>query len=257
MRYLALLLVARTAAADDGGYATLEHQDREAKLGAAVTYFSLSRTGQWTRLDLAGQIVQPTTGLGAYAQMPFAYESDANAMQVFALGGLELGGILATRSGVVLHAGIVLPTASSGDNANVITTTAAARPGDLIQTLPNSTSLRAGLAYEVHASDVFGRIELGVDVPLLVDDATSQSSSPYLHLDAAIGFDADDITLAVETTNAFALGSTSSTFDAIAAAIRFRAGTTRPYLAAVVPLDAQQSEPRVAFIAGVELRFCP
>jgi len=258
VKYLVLVLVslARIARADDAGYATLDRQDRATKLGAELMYFSIPHGGQWTRLDLAAQLVHPSTGLGLYAQMPFAYESDSSANQIFALGGLELGGLVATRAGVVLHAGIVLPTGSAGDNANVIGTTLAARPSDLIQALPNTTSIRAGIAYEFRADELFGRIELGVDATLIVDDSTgSVPSDSWLHLNGALGFDAGDLTLAVETSNAFSLGSAGSTFDVIAAAIRLRAGCARPYLAAVVPLDAQPNEPRVAFVAGIEQRF--
>ena len=256
MRWLLVLAaLTRIARADDGGYATLDRQDRATKLGAALTYFSVPHASQWARLDLSGEVELPSTGLGLYGQMPFAFESDPSGNQVFALGGLELGALLATRGGFVIHAGVVLPTGSSGDNAHVIAPTVAARQADLIQGLPNSTSVRAGVAYELRSGELFGRLEVGVDAPLLVDDATFTSSDLYLHLNGALGFDADDFTLAVETTNAFAIGSSSTVFDAVAAAIRLRAGCTRPYLAAIVPLDAQQSEPRVAFVVGVEQRY--
>jgi hypothetical protein len=248
VKALALLLVAHTAYADDVGFATLDRQDGESKLTAALSYFSHGNAGQLARLDLAGQFIKPSIGGGFYFAVPIAYQSDPDAQTTTSLGGIELGGIYHSRTDITLHGGFVLPTADVMGQALLQSTIA--RIGDLAQALPNAAVLRLGIAYNFRACQTFGRIELGIDAPLSVEDNGAFAGN-ILRLDAAIGIDADAFTLAVETVNVF--GFNGPTFDDVAATLRIRAGTARPFISAIIPLDDQANEPTLVIMVGLEL----
>ncbi len=254
MKSLALLVLASgVARADDVGYATLDRQDDTSKLGAAISYLDIKGYGQFGRLDLSGQFVNSTVGAGFYVQVPVAFESDTSTNTTVSLGGLEVGGIFASPSGTVLHAGLVLPTADVTGQA--LLSSSLARTVDLAQALPDATILRGGASYSFRACQIFGRIEISLDVPISTGNTTTAFDGQILHVDAALGLDAEAFTLTLETTNLFGIGTMSPSFADVATAVRFRAGDARPYLAAVIPLDNQLNEPRIAVIAGVEIRF--
>ncbi len=249
MKAVALvLLVAHSAHADDVGFATLDRQDGESKVTAAASYFPVGNTGQFARLDLAGQFVKSSVGAGFYFQLPIAYESDTSAQTTTSLGGIELGGIYHSRSGITLHAGLVLPTADVMGQA--LLASSIARIGDFAQSMPNATVLRMGIAYNFRACQTFGRFELGIDAPLSVEDNGSFAGN-ILRLDAAIGVDADAFTLAIETVNVFAFSG--PTFDEVAATLRIRGGIARPFVSAIFPLDNQTNEPTLVVMGGLEL----
>jgi hypothetical protein len=254
VKALALLLVARVAYADDVDYTGIDRHDDSSKLGASLSYFNVRNNGQWARLDLSGQFVRPGGG-GLYFSVPTAFESDSGGTTGMSFGGLEAGGIIAAPNGLVVHAGFVFPTAET--NSNALLGSGFARTIDLAQVFPNAEIVRAGISYSWRRCQFFGRADFGVDVPISMDDASLNgvTNGHLVHVDFALGVDADHFTLTAESTNAVTFSGESVAYNAFTTAIRFRTGDARPYLAIVVPLDNQREEPYMAIVAGIDMRF--
>lgn len=166
------------------GFVNLDRQDAASRAGGDVTYLALDSESDVTllRIDLHGHYVDPKTGFGGYAQVPIAtYFGDGESGSAF--GNLEIGGIFVPKLkspevGVVLHAGITLPTGPSPNDEDGIVGAVAGylRPADLYQVIPRSATLRLGASPMVRSGKVFGRVDLGLDVNLYIDDGDSEFS---------------------------------------------------------------------------------
>lgn len=247
---IAFLLCAITSAAhaDPGEpppFATLDRQDATSRAGAELSYLKTKSGVNATvfRADIYGQYVDTDSGFGGYAQLPLSF-ADASSKSIFGIGGLELGGIFTTRfadnARLVLHAGVVLPTASADQDAaaaNIITLLA--RPTDFYLALPDAWSVRTGGAIVLRSGQLFARIDAGVDINATANNSSNRANAVG-HLNAGLGFDAGDLALTIESSNVYANTDASAganALDALAFGASFRAGVTRPYVAVVVGLD--------------------
>ena len=165
----------------------LDRADGVNRAGVALGYLRLddSDVVDFTalRLDLFGQWLAPTAigPVGGYAILPVSYAridpemGPTNAEWV--IGDAELGAVYrwpaAPGLDVALHLGATLPTAPEGTFSSTEISGFAnefavyARPNDLVQAVPESSYLRAGVS-PMHASPggFFWRGDLAVDVPL-------------------------------------------------------------------------------------------
>lgn len=245
---LALGGLAATAKADDGDpppFATLDRQDGSSRVGGELSYLKTKSTVDATalRFNIYGQYTDTATGLGGYAQLPLAYV-DSNNTSATGIGGAELGGIYTARTGddmrLVLHAGVVLPTASSDENnsaANLVSILA--RLNDYSLLVPDALTVRLGGALVIRSGQFFARIEAGADIN--VSNKESERVPTIVHLSGGVGIDTGSLALTLETSNSFVNtdGGTlaQKTIDSVAFAASFRAGQVRPYAALVVGLD--------------------
>jgi len=244
-----LLGTASTAAADDAPpdvrFVVLDRQDARSHAGAEVTWVGVggvARRVTLLRFDPHVAYVDPSLGIGGYVQMPLTLLSDEGATDA-AIGGLELGGTYARAlipelSGVV-HAALVLPTASAAAvDANTIASVA--RLPDLILAIPKATSVRVGVSPVVRTRGVFARADLGFDVNIAAGGA-SEREPLLLHVAGGVGYDSPGGMFAVETAHLRVASGRARWLDVIALSARFHPGAVHPYLAIVVPLDADAS----------------
>ncbi|HEX4454934.1 MAG TPA: hypothetical protein VH143_28935 [Kofleriaceae bacterium] len=260
-----VLLVPAAAHADDApppaapGFVTLDRGDATSRLGIEASY-ELSNNSVATdgasdtamRFEAHGQYVDPELHVGGYAMIPIAYlnESDQGASQsATGIDDAELGAIYVPRVsdnlGLVLRAGVALPTGSTSDNgvaANIIGSVS--RLSDFYLSIPKGTSLRLAVSPLWRAGMIFARADVGIDINL--DGADAMTADKIVRLNAAVGFDLGQFSLSLESVNIYDIPRdgelTDSSFgsqwiDEGAIAGRFRSGIYEPYAAVVFPLD--------------------
>jgi len=239
-----LLATASAARADDAPpdarFAVLDRQDAVSHFGAEATWIGVggvARRVTLLRFDPHVAYVEPSLGVGGYVQLPMTLLSDEGTTDA-AIGGLELGGSFARAltpelSGVV-HAALVLPTASaSAGFVDANTIASIARLPDFILAVPKATSVRLGISPVVRTRGLFARADLGFDATL-----TGDTPQRLLHIAAGVGYDTSGGLVALETAH---LRLASGWLDVIAISARFHPGAFHPYVAIVVPLDADAS----------------
>jgi hypothetical protein len=247
---LALATAASPAFADGTQFTTIDRQDETSRAGAEISLPSIpgNADGHFTRLDGHGQYVDPESRFGGYVDMAIARFQGTNS--VTGIGGLEAGVIYAPSTGpgseVVLHAGIVLPTASASNEAlGANLGGVLARLTDYYQIIPDAVSLRLGVSPVLRSGNVFARIDLGFDVNF--SDSTPQSADSILRVNAGVGlFLTPTTTLAAETTNLRLMNSGNQSesqrwINTAALAVRVHSNHARPYGAVVLPLDHDSS----------------
>lgn len=224
------------------GFSILDRGDATSKAGGELSYLLLGDSAEGTalRFDLHGQFVDRASGFGGYVQLPMSLlsgDSDSN----FELSGVELGGLLAKQlspeMGIVVRAGVVLPTAQDDFGAliqNAIT--GYARPSDIVNASPN-TIIRLSGSPMFRSGQLFGRIDIGLD---FLADSDDGDNSALLRIGPGIGFDGGSFALTGELVTMRSIGGDSEdddfiTFAAISA--RMATGTTAPYVAVVLPVD--------------------
>jgi hypothetical protein len=241
-----LVGTASTAAADDASppdarFAVLDREDAHSHAGAEATWVGVggvARRVTLLRFDPHVAYVDPNLGIGGYVEMPLTLLSDEGTTDA-ALGGLELGGSFARAltpelSGVV-HAALVLPTASAGAvDANTIASIA--RLPDLILASPKATSVRVGVSPVVRTGGVFARADLGFDFTVAAD-----TPERLPHVAVGVGYDTSGGLVALETAHLRVASGRARWLDVIAISARFHPGAFHPYVAIVVPLDADTS----------------
>jgi hypothetical protein len=263
-----ILLVPAAASADDAppapapaapGFVTLDRGDATSRVGIEASYELTNNSGvadgasdTVMRFEAHGQYVDPGLRIGGYAMIPITYlnESEQGTSQsATGVGDAELGAIYVPRVsdnlGVVLRAGIALPTGSTSDNgvaANIIGSVS--RLSDFYLSVPKGTSLRLAVSPLWRAGMVFARADVGIDINL--DGVDSMTADKIVRLDAAVGVELGQVSLSLESVNIYAIPQndeqTASSFGSQwinegAIAGRFRSGMCEPYAAVVFPLD--------------------
>jgi hypothetical protein len=245
------------------GFVTLDRFDAVSRAGAEVSYLYYD-TGSSTssvtplRISLHGQWIDPVSRFGGYAQLPISYvsiSSSAGGMSrsesYQGIGDPEIGGIYVPRVstpgfGIVFHAGLTLPMASTGLNEVISNALVSmSRLTDYYQLVPNGLSLRVGVSPLYRSGQLFARADFGMDINLSDDDSGKMGGSTadtFMRVNAAAGIDLGTSSLSVETANLYTTKSNggpfgSSWIDTGAVAARFRAGTIEPYAAVGFPLD--------------------
>jgi hypothetical protein len=178
------------------------------------------------------------------------------------LGNLELGVIYSPRvnqsgTGVILRAGITLPTGESGTEAAVGTVANFAALSDVDNSLPRATTLKLGVSPVFRAGAVFARLDFGLDWNF---DAKDAVVGKVIHFDAGLGAEFGQFAVMFESANATLfsdqMGRDSNTIDVLGVSARFTSGQVSPYLGVVIPLDDDLSGIlSVAVTAGAQFRL--
>ena len=234
------------------GFVTLDRLDATSRLGGEVAYLALEGASTGVRLDVHGHYVDPATGFGGYATLPVTY-LDAEGDSTTELGNLELGGLwlthVAPHLGLVVRGGITLPTSRFVD-VRQRAVVGYGRLADLVDALPDSTSIRLSVAPVFRRGPVFGRVDLGLD--LIVDEAPEDRAT-LLRLQPGVGVTRSGVAVMGELV---VLRNARETISTAALTARFTVGTSEPYVALVVPLDDSiQQLLDLAVIAGIEGRM--
>ncbi|HEX3765168.1 MAG TPA: hypothetical protein VHW23_41010 [Kofleriaceae bacterium] len=252
------------------GFVVIDQADASDAAGLQLSYFNLNTSSPDAptlfRAAAHARFVDPATGLGAYVRLPFAFATGTgNTSSVTDLGDLEVGGIFAPRPGdspvgVILRAGVTLPTGEKGEAGAIGTVANLLALPDLYNSLPGATTLKFGVSPVLRSGPVFARLDLGLDWNVDADNATIGKA---LHFNVGVGADVGPGSIMLESENAtlfsdsVAGGSASDsvTVDAFAVSGRLNAGRASPYLAWVFPVDKDLRDIFGFMVtAGIELR---
>jgi hypothetical protein len=235
-----VLLVPVPAFADPG-FVTLDRQSAESSAGGELSYLHIGGGNTLLRLDVHGQYVTPS-GFGGYAAAPLAIAFDDNDA-ANDLGDLEAGVIYAPHLsspsvGVVVHAGLTVPTETDGEDGILSTYAAFARLPAFDDVVPHGTSLRLGVSPTLRSGQLFARADLGFDHNLAACEFCGDVYD-LLRLDAGVGVDLGDVAVMGELATVTALrDGDDSSFETAAVSLRGRTGRLEPYAALVIPLDS-------------------
>ena len=223
------------------------------------------------RLDVHGEWLAPDLGIGGYAVLPVSYgriDPDVGPNNAeWTLGDAELGAVarrtLMPELDLAAHVGVTLPTAPqttlSSDEITGFANSFAiwARPGDLAQSYPEATFVRAAVS-PVHVTRTwFARADLGVDVP--VHSGAGDDLTTLGRLNGAIGARVGGGAAMVEVVNLIAIEEpereTSDrwlSFLGLTGAFNLDRAW-QPLASLVVPLDDEVNDAvGMALLVGVE-----
>lgn len=247
------------------GFVQIDRYDATSVAGGDLSYVSLDGASEDVtvlRFQLGGRYVDRRSNVGGYVNLPITYAS-GNGDSLTAIGNLEVGGILLPKLGegstVALHAGLTLPTADDDEDAlvNILATTA--RPQDLFLAIPQGTSLRLGASPMFRSGNVFGRVDVGIDININ-NGGGGDESDPLVHVNAGIGIDLGGAAVMGELSNVYLTDGDADFSDRLinvfALSARFTAGKAMPYLSLLIPLDDNATSTiDLAFTAGLEARL--
>jgi hypothetical protein len=267
---LALVLIVPAAAyADDAppapAFVTLDRGDATSRVGIEASYELTNSSGLSDgasetvfRLEAHGQYVDPGLRVGGYAQVPISYVSasgNGDSQSATGFGDAELGALYVPRVndhfGVVLRAGIALPTGSTSDNGELANIYGSiSRLTDFYLAIPHGTSLRLAASPLWHSGMVFARVDAGIDINLDEDSGEpSMNADKIVRVNGAVGVDLGQVSLSLESVNIYDVpsnGETTSTgsqwINEGAVAGRLRTGMFEPYAAVVFPLDHDSNQ---------------
>ncbi len=233
------------ATADDNhGFVNIQRFDATSRVGVDLTYFvldpDLEANAMFLRYDPHLQVFDPTSRAGGYLQVPITSligDSDT----ISALGDLEIGGFYMPRLSspnlaIVVHGGLVLPTARDHEYFRDALS-GFLRPHDFYQTIPQGTSIRAGVSTLVREGLLIARVDAGIDDN--VHSGLDAEYDPAVHLNVGLGVDLGDASLAAELSalNHFTEGIDLLAVSALSARLRTR--YVQAYGALLVPLSSQ------------------
>jgi hypothetical protein len=196
--------------------------------------------------------------------VPFAYASSVNGSDTITdVGDIELGGVFSPRlapgggAGVILRAGVTLPTGESQPAAAVGTLANFLAMPDLYNSLPQSTTLKFGVSPVVRSGPVFARFDLGLDWNL---DAKDTTVGKALHWNIGLGADLGPAAVMLESENTTLFSDRpsveSASVDAFAISARIHGESASPYFALVLPLDQDLKDITGLMVtAGIEFRL--
>lgn len=257
------------------GFVVIDGFDASSRVGLQMSYLephqeSFTRdTPTLRRFEAHARYVDKATGLGGYAQVPFAYGSGGNdlmAQAVTDLGDFELGVIFVPRLalpgvGLVLHAGVTLPTGETKAESLLGTEQNLVALPELYNSLPKATTIKLGVSPMVRKGSLFARLDLGFDWNL---DSAGVDVGKGFHVNVGVGVDfgsgavmleSENLTVThpLETVDAM---HHSVTFNALAVSARVYTGAVSPYFALVIPFEEDiTANIDLAMTAGVELKI--
>jgi hypothetical protein len=252
------------------GFVVIDPIDASSQVGIQLGYVGLkggspsTSTPTLLRLEGRARYVDRRTGLGGYVDVPFAYARDSSNGQsatITDVGDLEIGGIFAPGLGLpdfglVVHAGIALPTGEKGAEAAVGTVASVATLSGFYNALPRGTTIKLGVSPMFRSGIAFGRLDLGFDGNISADQASVGSG---IHYNVGVGLDLGAAALMLESENLTILGEgnrDSTTVNAVAVSARVNAGAVSPHLALVIPVDDDERQIiDLAVIAGVDFKL--
>lgn len=250
------------------GFVAIDQLDASTAAGTELSYIRVNTTPgvenpTLLRSVVHARYVDAERGLGGYVRLPFTYlraPGGGTVETTTDVGDLEVGAIYSPRinqsgTGIILHAGVTLPTGETDEAGAVGTFASLLALPDLYNALPRGTTMKLGMSPRFRAGPVFIRLDLGLDWNF---DAKEAAVSKAVHFDAGVGADLEPFALMLESENVALLADdmrNGSTLSAFALSARYTAGTVSPYLALVVPVDHDISQfLKLAVTAGVEIR---
>jgi hypothetical protein len=254
------------------GFVTTDRLDASSRAGIQVSYLSFNEeegediNATILRFEAHARYVHAPTRLGGYVQVPFVYAQDDDIDGGEALtdfGNIEIGGLYAPRLstpgvGVILRAGITLPTGETGEEALVGTVANFIALPQIYNSLPEATTIKLGASPVLRSGVAFARLDLGVDWNIDVDGG---SVGAAIHYNAGAGVELGKVALALESQNVTIMDSDDTsddgeTLNAMALTARADLGTALPYAALIVPLDDGISELfDFALTVGLDVRL--
>lgn len=253
------------------GFVQIDRYDATSVAGGDLTYVSLADDGvaedvTVLRFQLGGRYLDQASRFGGYANLPITYAS-GNDESLTGIGNLEVGGLMLPRLGdgstaVVLRAGLTLPTGSDGEETFANLFGVFGRPQDLYLALPKATSVRLGVSPMFRRGNLFGRIDIGFDLNLDIQDA-EDTADPLLRLNAGIGVDLGTAAIMGELSNLYVFSDDDADdslgdkmLNVFALSTRFVAGNAMPYVSLLIPLDDDSTDAiDLALTLGVEARL--
>jgi hypothetical protein len=203
--------------------------------------------------NLHAQYVDAHLGVGGYAQLPLSYVDDSQGGQSNSnsgVGDIELGGIYAPPTGgspvsIILRAGLVLPTGSTGMGGAANIVGALSRLTDFYLAIPGGLSGRLSGHVLVRQGAFFARADLGIDANKSANMNADFDS--ILHANGGVGYEAGQVAVMAESVNMFVFGNSNTDFGSSwinegAVSARYRAGKVEPYLAVIFPLDHDSNQ---------------
>lgn len=248
------------------GFVAIGALDASSRAGLEASYVGVdSGSGSSLtvlRFEGRARYVDPRLRIGGYVQVPFAYARASDNGQsdtATDFGDVEIGGIFAPRLGIpglglILRAGVTLPTGEKGDEAVIGTLASAAALPAFYNALPRSTTIKLGVSPMFRSGMVFGRIDLGFDGNVDADRSDVHSG---IHYNAGIGIDLGSAAVMLESENLTVLDSSSDgTLNTVAVSARANAGTVSPYLGIILPIDKDERDLiDFAVTAGVDFKL--
>ena len=237
-------------------FVTLDRLAGDSSANVEVSYPSLKSvdgtdSGTALHFDLAGHYVDPVTHFGGYASVPVNYigASDGNASNTV-LGDVEVGGIFAVPTtvrelGVILHAGLTLPTGSKDNAIDNTVAEIVTRPRDVINSIPGF-SLRLGASPVIRSGLLIARADVGLDINL--SNSSGDTIKPVLDLGVGVGVQLPAVAVTAEFNFVHVFSdstddsSDDSNIETAALAVRFTGGAVRPYAAIYIPLDSDSRD---------------
>lgn len=251
------------------GFVVLDQADASSGAGFQLSYLGFD--GDFSddltvlRAVVHGRYVSPESGIGGYFRLPVAYARASSAGMSESLtdvGDLELGGIFSPRinqpgTGVILRAGLTLPTGESGEDGRFGFIAGALTLSDLYNAVPGGTTLKLGLSPMLRSGVLFARFDLGLDWNF--DAEENLVFGKLIHFGAGIGADLGATSVMVESENVTMLSDRenvdAATLSALALSARYTVNGVSPYLAVTVPIDEDLTELfDYAVTTGIEIR---
>ncbi|HEY8146546.1 MAG TPA: hypothetical protein VIG06_27880 [Kofleriaceae bacterium] len=263
LAFVMIALAAGTVAAQPMAgsptFATLDRQDGESRVGAALgwTFFDTNGTGDFStlRLDVYGHYVSPG-GLGAYGLLPVSFVFTDDDTPLFndnqsATGNVEGGVLYVIRNGLndfVLRGGITLPTADDDEGILVNFFGTFPRLTDIALAYPETFWLRLGVSPIFRTGQFVIRLDGGLDFAVSSD---TEEPDPIVRLNVGAGIDTGSVAILgelvtvgspgdnnAESPDPVVFGDEEEDFVHTAAISgRFRLGALEPGVALGFPLD--------------------
>jgi len=260
------------------GFTVIDRIDGQSSLGFETSYLEphiedgvMANKPTVLRFAAHFRYVDPGSGIGGYAQLPFAYGSESSgtdSITITDVGSLELGGVYAPKLsvpglGIILHAGLALPTGEPRNEFVLGTAASSAALPELYNALPRALTGKLGVSAVLHRDKVFARLDLGVDDNFSNNadgngDVHVSIARAY-HVNAGVGIDLGAAALMLESANVVLgaeNGQGGATLSDLAVAVRFAGRVASPYVAVVVPIEDDISGViDFAITAGVDFKL--
>jgi hypothetical protein len=245
----ALVLAASHADADPiHDFHTLDRHTPSTSVGVSGGFVEWSNTFNGSirplAIDVTGQVTG-ARGAGSYITIPLSYvyrEQLGRGHGEWAFANVELGGQytvpLDMGNELLLRVGAAMPTGARSEQGRLQAWTAFARLPDEVLRWPAVTALRLGASPMGHASRVFWRVDLGVDVGAHEDryDSRGDYSFWLVHVATGAGVDLGRFEVSAEAASRVA-GSRTEAASTVSVGGRWTTRWARLGVAFVLPVS--------------------
>ena len=227
-------------------FLTLDRMDATTRIGIQVGWDKIDRTsvsdGFVMRYEPYAQYVFPGHAGGVYAQLPISHVFDFTGSDTTGMGNIDFGGFFMPthNAELILRAGLVIPTASTGDAQFGNAFAAFERMTDIFLAAANYTTLRLSASTVQRRDKLFFRADAGFDVAF--DKPATATTSAFFRGNLAAGIRATGVDITMELVNIAALnGNVSGIEDRFNHTLGFSLrsqGEDQFHIGTVFPLDS-------------------